>query len=252
MSSLEAFEIGRLFLPIKTIADTLTAAQSDLFIRLPGLQGYWPTSIRTNGGNVVDHSDGSYDLMEVGSCQTGYDGNAFAHLGNGINYLSGTLVGGIEGTEAWIESAIRGLTIGCWVNVDETPSIYSGVMSKDGLATNRGYGLWWQQSNAPAFFVSGDGTTTDFVTAPPSSIAQWVFLVGRFIPSTEVAVFVNGVKTSNSTSIPASINVSTGSFEVGRYLGVNSRILHCRVRDVFICAAALTDAQIVQIMNSSQ
>jgi hypothetical protein len=106
-------------------------------------------------------------------------------------------------------------------------------------------------SDKPVFFVSSNGAATFTVTGSPLTIGAWHFIALRFIPSTEIAVFQDGDKAVNATAIPASINVSTQNFEIGRYINDDSRTFHGRARDVFICAAALSDALIEEVRATS-
>lgn len=251
MSEDTAFEIGRLYPPIKAIADTLVASQKDIFVRLPGLVGYYPGGIRNQSGNLSEHSGNAYTLLQTGVCPVGYDGNAFSHLGNGTNYLHAAAIFPITGLETWITSSMRGLTIGGWFMVDSTPASLAGIISKWAPSPDRGYALEWVSSNVARFAMSSNGAAAFFVDSSASPISTWTFLVGRFIPSTEIAVFANGDKSVNTTAIPASVNVSTQDFEIGRIDGDNALIFHGKARDVFICAAALSDALIEEIRVTS-
>ena len=251
MSNLVAFEVGQLLLPLKTIASTLTAAQQDLFVRLPGLQGYWPMGTRFSSGAVVEHGGTGTSLVQTGICPTGFDGESYAQLGLGTNFLLASGVFGITGLETFISSLLRGLTIGGWFKIDVSPTITSGLTSKDGAAPQRGYNLSLTSANLVQFVVSGNGTGLDTVQSAAVAIGEWIFIAGRFTPSTEIAVFTNGTKTVVTTSIPASLNASTQNFEVGRTQNGNSRIIDGKVRDLFICAASLSDETIDRIRASS-
>lgn len=251
MSEQSAFEVGRLFEPIKRIADTLSSSQKDVFVRLPGLISYWPMGIRDIGGNVRDHSGAGSTLSETGSCPVGYDGNSFSHLGNGTNYLAAGSGFGVTGLETWISSSIRGLTVGGWFMTDSVPASLVGILTKWGLAPQRGYALEWLSTNQARFVISSTGGNAFFQDSAAGAASVWNFVVGRFIPSNEVAVFLNGDKSVNTTAIPASIFVSTQAFEIGRIEGDNTLIYHGKARDVFVCASALSDALIEEIRVTS-
>ena len=237
-----AFEVGRLYGPIKSIADVLTASQKDVFVRLPGLVAYWPMGIRTLG-DVVEHGGSGIILNETGVCPTGYDGvSPYAHLGNGTNYVhSANAILGVTGTETFIETTLRGLTIGCWLQVDALPAVAGGILGKFGILTNYGYALIVEGGGEITNYISANGSALTYAQSAPVSVGEWIFVTGRFDPSTEVSVFVNGVKTVNTTAIPSSCNVSTQNFEMGRSGNSASRLLHSRTRDAFVCAAALSE-----------
>jgi len=252
MSERAAFEIGRLYQPIKAIADTLTAVQKDVFVRLPGLQNYYPGGIRTQSGQLGEHARGGFDPPQVGTVITGYDGNAYSHLGNGTNYFAQIGVNGITGTETHIDSSMRGLTLGCWFSLDVAPVVRGGVISRDGIALNRGYAFAINSSNTTEFFVSLDGSAVTTLTGTALVLTQWHFLCARFTPGSEMATFVDGEKSTLTTSIPASIFLSTQAFEVGRHVNNNARIITGKIRDIFMCSAALSDELITQIRITSQ
>ncbi len=251
MSLESAFEVGRLFDPINRIAATLVASQKDVFVRLPGLVAYWPMGMRA-AGSVTDHTGNGFTLSQTGTCPVGYDGNSFAHIGNGTNYVSNSSAQlGLSGLETWVSSSMRGLTLGGWFMIDALPSINSGLVTRFGVVTNYGYALALQASGAVFGIISSNGSATFFAQSPVTTLGVWHFLALRFTPSTEVAVFVDGDKTVNSTAIPASMFVSSQALEVGRYQADNTRITHGKSRDVFVCASALSDALIEEIRTTS-
>jgi len=251
MSAATAFEVGRLYDPIKAIANTLVASQKDIFVKLPGLAAYYPMGIRNQSGHAVEHSGTGSNLLQVGTCPTDFDGNSYTHLGNGTNYLSVASQYAITGLETWINSTIRGLTVGGWFMIDTLPSGDEGLISKDGSASNRGYGLFFRASSVAGFFTSGTGGATQTAYSGAVAIGEWHFLAGRFTPGVEVAVFANGDKSVNTTAIPASQFASTQAFEVGRIVASDATIIHAKARDVFVCASALSDALIEEIRITS-
>jgi len=252
MSVEAAFEVGRLYAPIKAIADTLAASKEDVFIRLPALVGYYPMSALSGSGSATNHTGGGGDLVQTGTVPAAFDGNAYRQVGNGVNYLSVTSAYGITGTEAFVSSSIRGLTIGCWCMIDTVPGTNSGVAGKDDDTADRGYSIFYSTSGKFNFFVSGDGVSLVIAQGAGAGIGIWHFVVGRFMPSVEVAIFTDGDKNVNTTSVPSSCFVSSQAFEVGRYHGGDVFVLHAKVRDLFICAAALSDDLIEEIRNSSR
>lgn len=249
----ESVEIGRLWLQLKRIADAMVAPAREPFVNLPGLRGYWPMSIVDFLGNAKDHSAASSDLARAGAPQFGYDGsNAYAQCGVGNDYLQGsTSAQTITGLETWIEPTLRGLTLGGWFNIDSLPVSASGFITKDGGSPQRSYSLVLFSTGDASFNVSGNGLTVQSVNLATGSILVWRFIAARFTPSTEIAVFVDGTKVVNTTSIPASLFVSTQPFEIGRYLNQDARIAHIKIRDPFLCQAILTDAQIESLRLSS-
>lgn len=248
----ESVEIGRLYVPIKQIADVLTASQKDLFVKLPGITGYFPMSIVDTAAKAVNHVAGGLDLSQTGVCPIGYDGNAYRELGSGTNFLSSSLDYGLAGTETYIDATLRGFTVGSWVWLDGLPSAVVGVVSKFGVVTSYGYALLINPAGTSSLYISSNGSALTTVTSSGSiAINTWAFIVARFRPAAGIDIFVNGQKTTNATAIPASCFVSSQAFEVGRYLNDNDRIFDGRSRDVFVCRLALSDALIEEVRQSS-
>lgn len=251
MSADTAFEVGRLYLPLRQIADVLTATGHGVIDVLPGLEQYWTGGTRRFNGQVAEHGGGGTALTEVGSIPTGYDGNAYFHVGNGVNYGTLSTGGGISGLETWIDPTLRGLTVGGWFMVDALPAVAGGLISKSAETPDRGYALIVTSTPQYIFLVSGNGAAAFQAISPTSTISVWRFVVGRFIPSTEVAIFVDGDKTIFTAAIPASLNVSAQAFELGRYFALDAYIAHAKMRDVFVCAAALSDTLIEEVRKAT-
>lgn len=251
MAADTAFEVGRLYGPIKSISDVLTASTDDVFIGLPGLEGYYPMSVVTGTGQAINIAQAGGPLTQTGIVPIGYDGNSYRKLGSGINYLFVASTYNMTGTETFIDSSIRGFTLGGWFMIETTPTSTSGLISKSGVGPQLGYELRVNTANQLLFSVSGNGTSRVTATGPVVSLTEWSFFVGRFIPSAEVAVFSNAVKTVNITSVPVSEFVSSQNFEVGRYGASDARIINAKVRDVFVCRAALSDAVIESIRTAT-
>jgi len=191
MSADTALEVGRLYGQIKRIADVLTSSQEDLFIKLPALEAYFPMSLVGLGGIARNHGGGA-DLQMTGTAPAGYDGNSFRQLGNGVNYL-GVTDGAfnLTGLETYVEASLRGFTIGGWFNIGSLAPTFSGLISKDADVPNRGYSFAVRDSGLVRLQVSLAGGTPIFEeTSAVVAVGQWHFLVGRFTPSNEIAVFV--------------------------------------------------------------
>lgn len=260
MSLPSAFEIGLIRPVIQGITDILAAGISvsvtpevrEPFIDLPGLRGYWPMSAVDFLGNAKDHSAASSDLARSGAPTFGFDGNSYVQMGVANDFLQGsTSAQSISGTETWIDPAIRGLTVGCWLNLGTLPPTDRGLVTRWYTPPNRSYALYLVSAGVCIFGVSSNGTLFQYAQSAGIATGQWTFLVGRFTPSTEVAVFVNGVKVTNTTSIPAATFTATATFEVGRTNANNANIVHGKIRDGFLCQTALTDVQIENLRLAS-
>lgn len=248
----ESVEIGRLYEPIKRIADTLQSSQDKIFLELPSLVAWWPGGPSTGINQAIDVPNGRA-LTAAGNSLFGYDGHPYISLdGTAGDYFAAGSFPSCIGTEAWVDPAVRGLTIGCWLYMESHAAVGSGIISRWGASANRGYVLYHSTAtNEISLAISQSGVATIGVGVAAPPVGSWVFVAARFTPGTEIAVFVNGVKGANITSIYTSLFVSTQSFEVGRYSANNTLQLDGRLRDIFVCQSALSDDLIEEIRSTS-
>lgn len=110
----------------------------------------------------------------------------------------------------------------------------------------RSYILYFNHTNdSIEFAVTNLGTDADkklVASSPITAAGTWFFAVGRFRPSQEIAIFVNGVKVVNTVSIPASLYSGVASFLIGaKDEGAAATLLHGGSSLNFLCAANLPD-----------
>jgi hypothetical protein len=176
---------------------------------MPYLRGFWAMNSLHLLVNVQEQGAQGRTLTNTNA--------TFALLNNRISYAV------FNGTTAYLERANEGglsfaadLVVGCWVKLTATGT--QCLISKFGAVGQYSYELVYITGTGFRFQVSSNGTAVTFVTStdPSPGTTDWYHVVGRFDPSTELAVFVNGVKYANTTSIPAAIFTSTANFAVGR------------------------------------
>lgn len=259
MSLQEAFEIGQVGLEIrevndtiKIIADTLQSSQDKIFLELPGLVAWWPGG-PGDGLGAANDIVAARELTPVGTPTFGYDGHPYIETDRtGVDYFFGSPFPDCLGTEGWIDAGIRGLTIGCWIYLNSHATVTSGLVTRFGSAPQRGYSIQHNTAtDAYRFTVSQTGSVAIFVDVDAPAVGEWVFVAGRFMPSTEIAVFVNGVKGVVTAGVYSSLFATSQSLNIGRIEADDSRILDGRLRDVFICQAALPDELIEEIRATS-
>lgn len=248
----ESVEIGRLYEPIKRIADTLESSQDKIFLELPGLVAWWPGGPSTGINQAIDVPNGR-TLTAAANSLFGYDGHPYISLdGSSGDYFTAGSFPACLGTETWVDPTIRGLTVGCWLYMESAAAVSSGIISKYGGGTDRGYALI--HTTAPDVFrlaISQNGSVVITVDVAAVPVGNWVFVAARFSPGAEIAVFSNGAKGTNTASIYTSLFASSQAFEVGRFLADNTRTLDGRLRDIFVCQAALSDDLIEEIRITS-
>lgn len=135
------------------------------------------------------------------------------------------------------------LTLGCWVYFDtESTGVETGIISKwYETGAQRGYLLYKDASNKIVFKISTDGTTEVEIDDAGANyvIDTWFYVVGRFTPSKEMKLFVNGMWYSKSASIPATLYQCVEDFELGRYN--RSNYLDGRISQAFLSAYSIPD-----------
>jgi hypothetical protein len=158
------------------------------------------------------------------------------------------------GTEAYISSSLRGLTIGAWVYFADAASADEVIMAKwDGGGNQRSYRLARDAAGTLSFSVSVDGTAVTTVTSTGTTIpaTTWTWVVGRFDPSTELKCFINFDEFTNTTSIPASIFDSSADFTIGR-ADDPSDWMDGRVSMAFAAACLVSDSIVLQCFEQSR
>lgn len=211
-------------------------------LALAELRAFWPFSSVNESGNVLDLSGQARTLTNNGT--TGrfvwVDLVPYASLNGTTQYFSRADEAGISITGA--------LTLGGWFMFDREDT-NEGVFNQLGAAGNRAYGLQkLLAGNVVRMAVSGDGTAlVDAETAAVSN-GTWYHIVGRYTPSTEVAIFINGVKSVETVSVPAALFNSTAALETGR-LASAAEYMDGRCALCFLCASALADARIQRLFK---
>lgn len=230
----------------------LANAQS-LFTSLPGLRGLWFMSGTDSSGDV-------YDISGVGKTLTNnntvtFDNDSLVPYGQFViansEYLERTDEADLDisGTEAFIVN--NGLTLGGWFYHDIVGANSQGYLAKWGDIGNFAYLLIKNTVDQVRFGMSDDGTNVDNVFSAAITANVWRFSVGRFIPSSEVAVFVNNIKTTAVTA-RASIFNSSANFRIGSTHAATPRLLDGRAAFCFLCASALPDFMISNLFHQTK
>lgn len=210
MVSLLASQFRLLYNPVHAFADAINMLQM-----IPACVGIWPGSIVNASAQRIDVSGNGNHLTSTNTINTliylapcvYYNGSArHAHAdGNPFDIL---------GTETYISSTYRGLTIGCWVRFENASGSFEVVSGKWGAGGNS-YKIQRADTGAIQFAINNGVTSFTVTSTAMPSANQWVFICGNYDPSTSIAVYVDDEKTTNTTSIPASLNNSTSTFTIG-------------------------------------
>lgn len=206
-------------------------------------------------GNAQDQSGHGHHLSYVGNPLYGYTGVApYIQLDGTGDYLNRADESDLDitGSESYVATTARGLTMGGWFRFDNAATAIENALAKWGAAGQRSYRLIRNASGFAQAFISTDGTATVDVEGDTEIAAEtWTFLVMRYDPSTELAVFLNGIKTAETTSIPATLHGSTAALRVGGNSS-GTELLTGRASFCFLCACALPDATVGKLYTASR
>lgn len=198
-------------------------------LTMPGVVGVWLGNLDRDvaGSNpgVVDVTGTQIGMVKVNSAAIGIDSNRpYLHYmefpgTNEAFSIGSTSNNRITGTEGIMASGLAGLSFAAWAQFDNAASAVEPYISLwYESADLRGYRIHRNASGYIQFDVSSAGTAATVKSAThttPTGSAEWVFTAGRFTPSTEMAVWRNLEKVTNTSSIPASIFQSSGDFRFG-------------------------------------
>jgi len=227
------------------------------FLALPGLRGFWPMSSFNEAGNAYDMSEQGRTLTYNGNPTYNYDGVApYIDLDGTGDFLTRGDEAGLDilGTETYVAAAVRGLTLGCWAYFNNVAVAAECIMTKgDGLVAATAY---WLDRGAlgNARFIISDGAAFQ-IAGGAIALQQdtWYFLVGRFEPSTEAAIFVNSVQVgSDVAGIPAVLLNVGANFDIGSYNNGTGLLMTGRVSLAFLCTSLLSEAIISSLFQQTR
>lgn len=233
-------DFRKLYNPAHAFADAIGMLQM-----LPGLVGLWPCnkvgSSSSDITSLVDISDSELHLTAVSGGSVGSVGLApYLDFNGSSDYFSHVDASAFDiiGNESNIIT--NGLTMGMWIN-------FSGGMGSSQFigykwaASNQSYLLYKPSIDSISFAVSNNGTATTIVHSDDAALVDtWYFVCGRYIPSTEIKVYINNNTTTNTTSIPATLYNGNSIFA----LGGPTNLFNGNMSLAFLCKAALSDSTI--------
>lgn len=212
----------------------------------------------------VAEAGAAYDLTGQGRTLTRNTGMSYTYQNNGLipyatfagatGYLYRADESGLDilGTESYYAAIVRGLTMGGWFWVDTFDATSTPYMGKWQNANQQSYLLNNLGAASYSFRVTTDGSTQVAVTSTVTrATGEWIFLIGRFDPSTELAIFVNNQKDTNVAGVPASIFNGNSNFEVGRE-NVNGTYLDGRACHCFLSSQMIEDSTLTTLWHQTR
>jgi hypothetical protein len=239
-----------------------------MYANLPGLVSFWPMSsvgYQTSPTPplrsviVPNHSGHTHIIHDLfyeppySVAAFGYDGLIpYATVFGSDGYLRiGILqIYAITGTEPHIEPAYRGLTLGIWVQFSETGKGEALIGKAD--AVNYAYYLEKTQDESVRVVVTDGLVNYGVESANTVDASQWHLVIGRWTPSTEASVFLNGVKTVETANVPATLLDSVAHPYVGYETPTSNNTSAKRVSMAFICTMSLSDTICQNIWHQSR
>lgn len=238
----------------------------DAFMSLPGLVGFWPLNGFSGTTLITDLSENELHLSIASGAAIGYDAGYAAipymafDSGGGVIGKADHALFDIIGTEVLLASDLRGLTLGGWFYFDAAPGSNTNgelVIGKaNAVSFNTAYEIRRRHAAVGGVIQFGIGEGTGFYTEESTLEAEegrWWFLVGRFDPSSEVAVFMNGNKDAITISVPATLQNTSDAFTIGARGGVADPVLGgLRAALCFLCASAVPDSYLDRLFMTSR
>ena len=225
------------------------------YMYLLGLRGLWPMSAFNATGDTIDQSGNMRTLTYNGSLVYS-NSNLLSHIDfDGINdFLSRGDEAGLDilGTESYVNASFRGLTLGGWFFISSLDAASQGLITKGtSVAATSAYEMFiFATTDVPRFRVSNGAYVG--IDGPVLTTGIWYFIVGRYIPSTSVSIFVNETESLNVVGVPASISNVGAGFEIGAFHPGNILHFHGRASLCFLCAAALPNGVIGTLFENTR
>jgi hypothetical protein len=186
-------------------------------LRIPGIRGLWDTCSFDTASLLHDQTPYGNDLTAVATpLYTRDDFRSYATL-DGLNDAWGVASSAqydILGTETYIESASRGLSLGCWIYLDTLGLGDRYIISKWNPGVSQSWRLY-QNAGTVTFEIEDSGGTNDSQASSTALVTgQWYWVSASFTPSGELSIVVDEQDDSKTTAL-ANLRNSTSGFAIG-------------------------------------
>jgi hypothetical protein len=240
---------------VESTFDTRTVAA---FLQLSSLRGFWPMSSVDNAGAIYDLTGQGRTLTRNGNPVLTYSNLAPYYDFDGTgDYFNRADEAGLDilGSESYVATSVRGLTLGGWFQVDAVGSAFGLISKWNDVAVNqRAYLLRVEAANTPRLFVSTTGIDSPNVTSSVTvGTFTWFFVVARYDnTSGDLDIFVNNTQDTNAGVVGAALFNSNADLNIGAFNNGASGQLNGRASMCFLCAAALGDVAIHSLFNQTR
>lgn len=226
-----------------------------MFQGAPGLRGFWPMSGFDSTGDATDFGGLVHPMQYTGNPTYGYTGvMPYIDLDGTGDYLTVADHADFDilGTETYVASAFRGLTMVGWFNLDAVAASQALIAKSDSVAANSSYHLYMRNTTPSLRFQVSNGaafSTVDMTVVTPAT--TFLFCAARYTPSTEIKVWQNLDTATNTTAIPAAIANSARALTIGAFDG-GASLLAGTASFVAVYAMALSDAIITTLYQQTR
>jgi hypothetical protein len=139
-------------------------------------------------------------------------------------------------------------TISAWVKTTDGSGLLAGKGSNSNFKLTIGLGGGLTGGSPAAYVSSGDATYNNSVKV---NDGQWHHVVGVFIPSTSITLYVDGSQVAQDTSITTNVTNTSDPFALGYQLFLTNYPLAGQIDDVQVYNYALSADQIAKIYNAN-
>lgn len=211
---------------------------------LPNLRAYWPFSSADENDNVLDVSGQGRTLTPNGgvvrSITAGFI--PYADFDAVNDYYARADEAGLDFTTA--------LTVGFHGYVNAGGGTYTFI-GKYGAAGNRSWRIYHDPTIGTTggirFQVSGDGTALVSVASAGITEAKWHHIVAMYDGGNSLSLLVDGILTTNTTGVPATLFDSSAPLELGRSNATD--YLDGNLAMVWLASSAYSEALAKAIYN---
>ncbi len=159
----------------------------------------------------------------------------------------------MDTTDNTILKITGAVSLSAWIQIGDTTTV-EGLLGKFNTG-QRQYSLGANSTTAGKIDFNVTSNCNTIIKTTSNTIlstSTWYHIVGVYIPSTSLTLYVNGLKDAqNTTSIPASLCDGTAGAAIGALGSGGSSPCNCKVDDARIYNYALSAAQADYIYNRS-
>lgn len=224
------------------------------YMNLPGLRAFYPFTSVNESGNPLDVSGQGRTLTNVNLPTFNIDGLVtYANFNGTTQSFTRADEAGLDftGTDTHNNAAIRGFTIAMWIYINNYNGFQALIAKYNATAIGSNYGISLNAAGTTsAMGIYTGGSSFDTTFAGTISTGAWHFCCYRYLPSTKTGIFVDGVETTRTVGVPASLNNSAIALTVGASIGNNN--FDGRMALLGLYAACISDSQLSALYENTR